>query len=302
MGFNNPISSLSQGILQSPNIGSTILGSIPSISLISPRNTFLQIMEGWQASIPMSTQWVVLFEDFPVPLKQEILQKLEETSGDKKGWNIDIPKKTLTSYIYQKLIGCVFAQGFQAPRQTLDARTDENYRGFLGAPISYKRQKNEPLDLTFLETNASFVDTVIRPWVILTGHLGMIARPKEESIKTNIHILQYTRTNQSLAQIPRKIWSFYNCCPVSIPGNSYSYSNEGVEKQSNIKFLYSHYQLQNSTYIPFPDLIDKFTNGGIDEILGISTIKSSINKFKKNPTSVIAGIGGNAVSGILGGI
>jgi hypothetical protein len=301
MGLNNPITSLAQGVLQSPNIGSTILGSIPSISLVSPRNVFLQQMESWVSAIPMSTQWVVLFDDFPIPLKQEVLGKLEP-AGDGRGWNIDISKKVLTSYVYQKLIGCVFAQGFQAPRQSVDARNDENYRGFLGAPISYNRVKNEPLNLTFLETNASFVDTVIRPWSILTSHLGLIARPKEQNIKTNITILQYTRTNQALSQIPRKIWTFYNACPISIPGNSYDYSNESVEKQSNIKFIYSHYQVSNSTYIPIPDLIEKFSNGGIREILGASTIGRSINKIRDNPLAAVGGILGNAVGGAIAGI
>lgn len=299
MSFNNPVQVLQKGTLNSPNVGSTVLGNIPSVPLISSRNYFLQSLESWISTPSMTTQWVVLIEDFPKTLKQEVLQELEHTSGDKLGWNIDVAVKSLGSYFLQKAIGCVFAQGFQTPKQTSNVNITDSKRGFLGSPIMESRAPNDFLSLDFLETNLSFVDAVIRPWVLLTAHKGLVARPEEESIKTDITILQYSRTNQFLSQIPRKVWTFYGCCPVDISSTEYNYKDESVEVRNGVKFAYNYYQVHHTTYIPIPSLIEKFMNGGIGEILGVSTIERSIDNITKNPLQTVGGIAGNVAGGAL---
>lgn len=279
MSINNPVQILSGGGLGSPALGTTVLGMLPSISLISPRNYFLQAMETWLATPSMISQWIVLFEDFPQSLKQEIIQELEPTSGDKAGWNINIPKNLITSFFYQKSIGCVFAQGFNQPQHDAVTRFTEPQRGFLGSPYVTNRAPHQTLRLEFLETNTSFVDTVIRPWAMLVSHRGLVARPKEESVKTNIMVLQYARTNQNLAPIPRKIWTFFDCAPTQVPQTQYNYKTEAVEVRNNIHFSYNYFQMYNSIYIPVFSLIDKFSNGGINEVLGTVTAGDSIRNL-----------------------
>lgn len=303
MSLNNPIQILSEGQLFSPNVGTTVLGNIPSLPLISPRDLFLQSLESWISAPSMSTQWVVLFDAFPKTLNQAILQNLENISGDKGGWNIDIAVDSLGNYFFQRLIGCLFAQEFQTPDQRLISYNEQSKRGFMGAQIARDRRVVEPLELSFLETNLSFVDAMIRPWTILASHKGMVARPDDESIKTNIHIYQYTRTNQFLSQIPRKIWSFYDCVPVGVSGSQYSYSNENIEIRKNIRFSYNWYQVYNTTYIPIPTLIEKFTNGGIQEILNVQRVTDSIDNVRNNPLQTIGGVVGNAgIGGIIGAL
>jgi len=277
MSLNNPIEVIKKGALGSPDLGSTILGTLPSIPLISPRNYFLQQLESWISTPSNTTQWVVLFDDFPTLLKQATLQELEYTSGDKAGWNI--PYKQMTNYFLQKTIGCVFAQGFQLPKETIPITYTNQRRGFLGSPISEDRAPKQNLTLDFLETNLSFTDAILRPWSILVAHKGLVARPAGEGVKTNMTVIQYAKTNQNLSPIPRKIWTFYDVAPTHIGETQYNYYDEEVEVRTGVQFTYSKYQVYNSTYIPIPSLIDKFSNGGIDEILDTVVIDESISNL-----------------------
>jgi hypothetical protein len=277
MSFNNPIEIIKKGTLGSPNLGTSILGTLPSIPLISTRNYFLQQMESWVSAPANTTQWVVLFDDFPETLKQKTIQELEYTGGDKTAWNV--PFKQMTNYFLQKSIGCVFAQGIQLPKETINIDYRPQNRGFLSGPITGNRIPKQNLVIDFLETNLSFTDGILRPWAILAGHKGLVARPQVESIKTNITIIQYARTNQNLSPIPRKIWTFYDVVPVHIGETEYNYADESVEVRTGVQFAYSRYQMHNSTYIPVFSLIDKFANGGLDELLDVVKIDDSLKNL-----------------------
>lgn len=277
MSLNNPLEILKKGTLGSPQIGNTILGNIPSIPVISPRNYFLQQMESWISTPSNATQWVLLFEDFPKTLKTQVLNELEPTKGE--AWNV--PYKQLTNYFLQKTIGCVFAQGVEIPRERMEVSYPNSKRGFRGSPIAEKRTPHQNLNLSFLETNLSFVDGICRPWSILTSHKGLVARPDDESIKTNLTLIQYGRTNQYLSPIARKMWTFFDVCCTNVEKVPYDYKEDSVEVRSSVEFAYSTYQLYNTTYIPVFSLIDKFSNGGIDELKDTVILDESIKNFKK---------------------
>jgi hypothetical protein len=278
MSLNNPIETIKKGGLLSPDIGQTILGNIPSIPIISPRNYFLQTMESWISTPSNTTQWVVLFDDFPQTLKQQTLQELEYTDGAKQGWNI--PYTQLTNYFLQKTTGCIFCQGFSLPRERANISYANSNRGFIGGPVVNERATKQNLTLDFLETNLSFVDAILRPWVILASHKGLVARPDGESIKTNITVIQYAKTNQNLSPIPRKIWTFYDVCPVAINQTNYNYADESVEIRAGVEFSYNRYQVYNSTYIPVFSLIDKFSNGGVDELADTILLDDSVKNLE----------------------
>ena len=54
--------------------------------------------------------------------------------------------------------------------------------------VGNSRNDFNKLDMVFLDTNTSFVENVIRPWAIVTSHLGMIAYPPNDpsNYRTNI--------------------------------------------------------------------------------------------------------------------
>jgi hypothetical protein len=244
--------------------------AIPGIPLISFRDYFLTTMESWVTTIPLRTQYIALFDSFPSQLNTNVLQSLERIQGDNKGWDIDTAKTALLNYPLQGIVGCIFVDGINIPTETLGGgfAPIENNRGFLQGSILENRDAfaNNNLTIQFRETNTSFVDMIMRPWVILAAHRGYVAtRTPEESIKTNITIIQYSRTFQNVSQIPRKVWRYYDCVPLTVGTRNLTYDTEAVETY-DVPFIYDRYSVESNLYVPLPDLISKIGKGRLPRI------------------------------------
>lgn len=240
--------------------------AIPGVPLISFRDYFLTTMESWVTTIPLRTQYIALITSFPTSLNSTVIKQLE----DKRGFNIDPAKTALVNYPLQGIVGCIFLDGINIPDDKLQGSFApiENNRGFIQGSILQNRDAfaSNNLTLQFRETNTSFTDMIMRPWVILASHRGYVAtQTPAESIKTDIVILQFSRTFQNVSQIPRKVWNFYNCVPLSVQTRNLSYDTEQVEKY-DVPFIYDKYTVDSNLYIPLPDIISKIGKGSIPRI------------------------------------
>ncbi len=288
--MNNPISDAAAGLLR--NAGGLVSGknplfapqgtslfgfNLPAVPLISARDYFLTQMESWVTSIPLRTQWIVLIDRYPAALNTKILQSLEYTGGDKKGWDISTPVSILKSYPLQRIIGCLFASSVTIPPETLDTEivNIKNNRGFIGGLIAAERQKyGSPLRIGFRETNTSFVDNIIRPWIILASHFGFTARPGDRNgqrdyfnVKTDVTLLQFANSYQNISMIPRKVWTFYNCVPTTLSEEEVVYDPNGeVLDVFQTSWFFSHYTTHSGLYFPLVNIIDRIQNGQIPQI------------------------------------
>jgi hypothetical protein len=296
---NNPFTSALQGLQENftglfkgtnpsfaPQISELFGFNIPGVPLISPRDYFLFQMESWFTSIPMSTQWIIVIDNYPVALRSDIIQGLEIVDGSKKGWDISTSVSILKSFPLQRIIGCLFANSISIPAEqyNIDSASVPNNRGFLPGILGSNRQ-TEPHSLTieFRDTNTSFIDHVIRPWVILGSHFGMVSRPADvngtrdvKNMKCNMTLLQYGRTLNSISMIPRKVWTFYNCMPYNIGEQSFNYETETVNNFAT-RWTYSNYTIENSLYLPVQDIVNRVSNGDIPRITSFQNGIGSIN-------------------------
>jgi hypothetical protein len=288
--FSSALNSLGQNIagigsgsnpLFAPQITQLLGLNLPGVPIISTRDYFLTQMESWFTSIPMSTQWIVLIDKYPPGLKSSLIQGLERIDGSKSGFDIDGAKNILTSFPLQKVIGCLFASSVTIPNEgyAVESASVENNRGFLPGVIAGGRNLEAPvLDLQFRETNTSFIDFVIRPWVILASHYGFVARnPNDASealknMKVNVHIMQFTRTRAGVSQVPRKIWNFYNCVPFTVNEETLEYTEEKL-MNFNTRWTYSNYTVSNNLYLPIIDIINNFAQNGAPSIGNPSLFK-----------------------------
>lgn len=268
-GLTNNFVDIGRGTnpLSQPQITDLLGFNIPGVPLISTRDYFLLQMESWLTSIPTQSQWIAIIDSYPAALNNTLLQNLERTDGARKGYNIDQAKTVLTSFPLQKVIGCVFAQGVDIPQEGFEVNNIniDNNRGFIqgvAAGDRYAYNQNR-LTLTFLETNTSFIDFVIRPWVIMASHFGLVARPGDVpgskdklNMKSIITLMCYTRSYQNISQIPRKVFTFYNCVPHAIVDQPYTYDKDGIASYSTY-WTYTNYTIQNSLYFPLPDIINR---------------------------------------------
>lgn len=248
------------------NIGPLLNTSIPGVPLVSTRDYFLFQLQSWVSNFPLQSQWIAVIESYPAALNTRILQGLERVGGSRNSFDINLAKTILTSYPFQRVSGCLFCNGCTLPPESYNVKniTLENNRGFIPGIASGDRQPyaGQPLQLSFFETSTSFVDFILRPWVILASHYGFVARegdtPRSKSpynVKSNIILLYFTRTLENVSMVPRKIFKFYNCAPTGVPNQEYSYEEPSTVKAYTVPFTYTNYTVENNLYIPLPNLI-----------------------------------------------
>jgi len=260
--------------------------NIPGVPLISPRDYFLVQMESWFTAIPNTSQWVIVIDNYPQALRTNIIQGLERHDGSRKGFDIDAAKNILNSFPLQKIVGCLFAHAITIPTEQFAVATASvaNNRGFLPGILGSSRETEAPsLVIDFKETNTSFIDFVIRPWVILGSHFGMCARPGDvenrkdpKNMKVNMTLLEYTFTYHSISMIPRKVFHFYNCMPYQIAEQSLDYSDPKLTTYAT-RWTYSNYTVENNLYLPVADIVNRIANGAIPRVTSFQNGIGSIN-------------------------
>jgi len=261
-GVANPVNNVLGGTIAQPSI--SVAGtSLPLTPLISFRDTFLESMSQWSNAIPKQTQFIVLFDNLPPGLNTSILQTLEPNVFS-TGFDISVPKTILNSLKNQSLIGCIFVNAFNIGSENLGATAAKinNNRGFIQGTVLTDRSAfaDNKIMISFRETNTSFVDLIMRPWLILASHYGYVARnPNDEkevlkNPKVNMTIVQYSPSKAGLSQIPRKTWRFFNCVPVTVDTRSNGYGTEKVDNYS-VNFIYDKYEVQSNLYLSVEQLI-----------------------------------------------
>jgi len=119
----------------------------------------------------------------------------------------------------------------------------DNYgRGEVAGLIGGGRGDFEPLSIKFFETNSSFVETVIRPWLIYTAHNGL----KIQSVKTNIYVVllgfNINEINNPTEYYIRKSYTFHGAFPQTVGTESYDHIDGLMVR--DVQFGYNWYSTQ----------------------------------------------------------
>ena len=214
------------------------------------------------------------------------MHNLEPSSGEQSGGRIDAPgtrvdgwdinqgKREITKETYMNTggggHGCLLCQGAILPGENYDVGElpIENNMGFIPGKIGGNRMGAQALTLQWRETNRSFPDLVLRPWLMLASHMGLVARPPGDNrnIKTNISIVQLAKTYQHIPLVERKIWRFYNCVPTSIDSKEITHE-EGGNFSGQIyttSWAYTHYSIES---LPRKDMGAYMSNQGFKKFV-----------------------------------
>lgn len=251
----------------------TLFGvNIPGVPIVSTRDYFLAQMNSWISTPSLQSQWILLIDSFPQALNSNMLRNLERTGGVTAAYDINTARTILTLYPFTRVAGCIFANTVNIPSEscTVENAGVENNRGFLPGLISGNREgyAQKPLEVGFLETNTSFIDNVLRPWVMLASHLGQVTRKDTSlNVKTNISVYFYAKTYQNINMIPRKVFRFYNCVPVTVQQQSFDYEEKGTVPGYTANFSYTNYTIENNLYLPLPNLINSYYAGGVQSLI-----------------------------------
>jgi len=217
----------------------------------SAYESFFQILGDWGSSIPLESQWFVHFDLQGVPALKGNVGAAIKVFDSAPDWNITSNitsqlKKDLYNPPKEKLMGCVFARQVSLPGETINtSNNDLKYGGYLGPVTSSNRESYNKLSITFNETNASFVDFIMRPWLILVGYNGLIARAtgSAKNVKCPaVDVVYLGKTGAKKPMTMRKIITFYNVAPVSIEDSQNTYAADGLS-YNKVDFVFDYYSV-----------------------------------------------------------
>lgn len=161
-----------------------------------------------------------------------------------------------------------------------------NAGGFLKPAMTGMRTDIPEMNITFLENNSSVTDLVLRPWVIESSY-----RSLKFANKANITCYNLTRSPSGFRI--RKRFTFYNACPTSIDAEQYEYSNNGGYGKRQVKFIYTHYSLDEGD-----DMKDGLF-ASIANMVG-QKVKNALSNIVEGGTDVIAGGANQVVTNVVG--
>lgn len=193
------------------------------------------------AKIPRQGQWILTFDKIPKPAIKKAI-KYEPGST----WAIESALTAALNKNYTESQGCLFAQAVEIPGESTATNPEGlQTNGFIRSTVGAGREVFEQLKIVFLETNVSFVDNVIRPWVIATSHLGLIARDGDDNYRTDATIFKLGNTANGPILLQK--FNFFGVCPINVSGMELNYSSSNSPINRNATFLYHYYTTEGST-------------------------------------------------------
>ena len=216
---------------------------------------FLDILSSPAGSLPKSVCWVVQFEDLKNTIFPGIQLALSYEPGatgrtringaEPSSWAVAQAASLLTGEAYQETAGCVFCHAIDLPSMDVNVISEGNlqYNAFLRTYVGQGRVDYPILRASFLETNISFADTVLRPWAIATATFGMIARAKrdKENYRTNMTCWQLGGSD-NFRTIIKEI-TFYDICCISVNNEELNYVSQSQPVYREAKFIYNYYTI-----------------------------------------------------------
>lgn len=230
----------------------TYNGSAPP----NPYDFYLNILSQWPTAPAMMDLWMVMIDLQSVSALTNdpsfLVNSMESTGAGQ--WAVaqnTVDKLTSEEYqrSYNNLIGCVFAQDIIIPGESVAVtQSGLDYAGLRSPNTAGVRAKSEMVTIKFLETNASFLDLIIRPWIILVSHFGLVARASgsTRNVKSNyMDVIQYAKTGPLSTMAPRKIIRYFNVVPTKLSGYSMSKHSSGLAR-IDVSFAYDSYVVLES--------------------------------------------------------
>ena len=198
------------------------------------------------SALPKGAQWVVDFEGLD-NVKKAILRTAQ--LEPQKGWSIEEGLKTLIDNQDYNRKGLLFCQAVSVPGESTVVNPEGIQKNhYIMTATGDGRAPYAPtgLRMVFLDTNVSFVDNVIRPWVVTTARLGMIARDGDNNYRQDISVYKIgVLTPQQPPFILQK-YTFKGACAIDVSEEEYNYGPASAPVNREATFVYHYYTLETN--------------------------------------------------------
>lgn len=197
-------------------------------------------------ALPKGPLWVIVF-DFDDKIRNTIKKVKDYEPRMPEPWEIDNALETVTSHRYQDEKGCMFAQTVTLPGEGVVNNPEGlQYNGFIRGRVGGGRNDFNSIRIGFLNTNVSFVDNVVRPWVVMTGHLGMIARPPEQKYRCNMSLYKLGIVSVDQPPFIAQQFDFWEVCPINVSEENLDYSGDGRTPIKEAEFVFQWYTTRSN--------------------------------------------------------
>lgn len=230
-GFNN-----TGGIFSSPAEGllSSLLGTGKANSFYKE---FYDSLLTTANAPPINSLWLVFIQDLPPA-------SILTDHIDKDNSSLSTKWYTKASSEGRRPRGIILAQGVKHVGDgTKFSREGYANTGLWKGMLSNGRNDIEQLQISFLESNVSFVDYALRPWAIAVAHQGL-TNPFVRANSISVWHLGKMGAGVNLAR--RKVITYHNCFPTSIDSQEYNYSGDDINIKRQVSFGFSHYTMENA--------------------------------------------------------
>ena len=228
--------------------------TLPSLDKRNLRESFFELLKDFSTFPATRNLFLVKLYNLPAALTDDNQKKLGIT---KNSQSIDKARSVYEKYItgneYMYL-----ATGVDLTAETLGVqnRGAEYPNGLLpvGPFMDQKEYPDNDLDIQFSETNISFVDTIIRPWIQLysvhgnfsdldlTTNIDIYFIAKEQL--TTRFILEQIASSSDGSPVIRKIYKYRDCIPYNIiDANVAQYDSDTDIGSVAVKWRFSTYDV-----------------------------------------------------------
>jgi hypothetical protein len=271
-------------------MGIIIEGRQKNISI--HRSFWNAITENGSDTLALSQLWLCGIDKNKL---KSITDKLNKDINryEEKSWEIDIGSVVLDSSKWDSVTpstttGAVYllSRGVSFIGDGINTtRVGVSQIGAHKGLISDGRNELSTVNITFLETNISFADGVLRPWSILVGYRSL----KDQSLRCDIELYALEKWELKQPFKVRKSLVLKNAVPVSIDTEEYNYTGDKlIERQ--VQFAFDRYEMR---IYPMVTKEPHAENGGLiiewdkkDEVQDDSNIKGSINTEVQDDFSI----------------
>lgn len=222
-------------------------------------------------SIPLSCLWLVYFTKLPVDnINRNINYAL--LGGP---WDVNQQGITKLSKFTEDKPGMIFAQAIKLPGEGISTdRIGPPGMGLVKGLIGNGRDNLSPLEISFIDTNYSFTDLILRPWTILTARNTLHSPSKD--LKTNITVVQLAKNGPGNALVERAVWQFIDCCPISIDQQEYDYAESKIVRRQ-VSFAYNNYYIEKTGEIQETGFVGNMLNRFFGQITPEKLLERAIN-------------------------
>lgn len=205
-------------------------------------------------SIPRTSLWTLSFRsrygDSSLPLN--LITMVNDFQPNSIENNVDTSiLQELNALCSEEDGGCIFAQAITLPGDGLQSNAEGTQQGGITRTfVNQGRDDTTKIKVTFLDTTISFAENIIRPWVICTSFLGMVARGRSLDYRRDMLIRRWSFGGDSEGFIYQK-WTLHNACPVNVTSEEIEYSPQTGVARRQVEFICQRY-----SYTSHPDAGD----------------------------------------------